>query len=211
MPASAVYTAFKRMNCVRLVVSTDMPLGASIISKVRDCLTGKRRNLPYFFGHVYPGEGRHRIGASAVLSRLTKNKFNFWIQWFETTVDPPDTFGKMSDLLGCLSYPWGEGEMQVSAVFSYDKTKVDSVFKPIQLAGQPAIFDELTGFTGIKRDPQGKKLLYEIEVSHGTNRLSHTVRFTQGIRLSEDLPLQLLDTANKISSLALLPKEGAEK
>jgi hypothetical protein len=187
----------------------ELPLGESTIAKARACLSGKRRNLPYSFGSTYPGEGKFRIGASAALSRLKRRNFSLSVYWFETTTDPPDTFGRTSVLFDCLRDSFGEREVQVNAVFSYDKTVVESVFKPIRLIEPPTIFDELVGFTGIKRDPQGK-LLYEIDVSHGA-RLIHAVRFTQAVRLSEELPLLLLDTANKISALALKPKESEAK
>ena len=201
MPPTTVYSAFKEKQCVELGFSAEVTLTKSTVTKVRGCLSGKRRNLPYFFGTVYAGNGKGRIGASARLSRLSGNKFSLTLYWFEVPNEPPPTFGKMPDLFDCLKEPFKEREVRVWAVFSYDKAKVESVFSPIQISNQPTIFDAVVGFTGIKRDPQGKSL-YEMEVSHG-EKLVHTVRFAQAVRLSEELPMALLDTAHKISSLAL--------
>jgi hypothetical protein len=201
MPPSAVYSAFKGKHCVELSFSTEVPLTKSTITRARACLSGKRRNLPYFFGAVYAGEGKGRIGTSAKLSRLSGNKFSLAVSWFEVSTDPPPTFGKMADLFDCLKEPFREREVRVWAVFSYDKAEVESVFSPIQISSQPTIFDAVVGFTGIKKDPHGK-LLYQMEVSHG-DKLVHTVNFAQVVRLSEEIPVALLDTAHKISSLAL--------
>jgi hypothetical protein len=145
--------------------------------------------------------GKSRIGATAKLSRIGGNKFSLTFNWFEVDSDPPPAFGRIPELLDCLREPFREREVQVWAVFSYDRAKVESVFSPIQISNQPTIFDAVVGFTGIKRDPQGK-LLYEMEVTHA-EKLVHTVRFAQAVRLSEELPMALLDTAHKISSLAL--------
>jgi hypothetical protein len=207
MVASPVYNAFKRTSCVELRINAEMPLARSTIAKARACLGGKRRNLPYSFGLTNPGEGKNRIGASAALFRLRPNRFGLSVWWFETTSEPPSAFGRLSDLLECLEEPFGEREVQVYAVFSYDKDAVESMFKPIHVAEQPTIFDELVGFTGIKRDPHGK-LLYQVEVSLGTKRLIHAVRFAQVLKLSLDMPLPLLETANRISSLALKMKQS---
>lgn len=204
MPPSTIYSAFKEKQCVQLGFSAEVPLTKSTITKTRGCLSGRRRNLPYFFGAAYAGEGKSRIGAGAKLSRLRGNKFSLSVYWFEASGDPPPIFGKMTDLFDCLKEPFREREVNVWAVFSYDKAKVESVFSPIQISNQPTIFDAVVGFTGIKKDPQGK-LLYEMEVSHG-EKLVHTVKFAQAVRLSEELPVALLDTAHKISSLALKSK-----
>jgi hypothetical protein len=206
MPPSPVYNAFKEKHCVDLGFSAEVPVAKSTITRVRGCLSGKRRNLPYFFGAVYAGEGKSRIGTSAKLSRLGGNKFSLVVWWFEVSSDPPPTFGKIAELFDCLKGPFKEREVHVWVVFSYDKTQVESVFSPIQIPSQPTIFDAVVGFTGIKKDPRGN-LLYQMEVSHG-DKLIHTVKFAQVVRLSEELPVVLLDTAHKISSLALKSKSA---
>jgi hypothetical protein len=68
------------------------------------------------------------------------------------------------------------------------------------------IFDEITGITGVKRNPEGK-MGYELEMSFEGKRVNHVVRFTQRLELSEDTPLPLLEVASRISMLALKPKE----
>lgn len=209
MPPSPVYNAFERTSCIQLVVGVAMPLPRPTVSRIRGHLSGIRRNLPFYFAAAYPGEGKDRIGAIAALTRADRSTFGLGISWSGVSTDPPAGFGQLSDLIQSLTEPFGEREISVGATFSYDKEMVISLFKPIQLAQQqqPTLFDELVGFTGIKRDPRGKTL-YELEVSHGTKRLTHVVRFTQNVKLSEDLPLILLETAHKISALALKPKEG---
>lgn len=207
MPASQIYQAFKRASCVQLFVFAELRLSKSVIPKLKNCVAGKRRNLPYRFAGVYPGDGKNKMGASVTLRRGKRSSFRLEMTWFETTVDPPTDFGRFSDLIDCIGVPFGDREAVVLATFSYQRERVSSLFKPIQLLEQPMIFDEITGFTGVKKNREGN-LVYEMEVSLGQNRLRHVVRFTQMIKLIEDLPLRLLDTASKISALALKPKEG---
>ncbi|MBZ5542989.1 MAG: hypothetical protein LAO07_04830 [Acidobacteriia bacterium] len=207
MPASQVYQAFKRASCVQLFLFAELGLSKSLISKLKNCVAGKRRNLPYRFAGVHPGEGKDKVGASATLRRKDRSRFMLELTWFETNVDPPAEFGRFSDLINCIGVPFGDREAAVVAIFSYEMERVTSLFKPIQLLEQPMIFDEITGFTGVKRNPEGK-LVYEMGVSFGEKRLQHIVRFTQTIKLTEDIPLLLLETATKISALALKAKGG---
>jgi len=202
MPPSSVYNALKQKHCVVLGFSAEIELAKSTVARVRACLSGKRRNLPYFFGATYAGEGKRRIGVSAMLGRVSGKKFNLNVSWFEVPVGPPSVFGKAADLFNCIEESFGEREVHIRAIFSYDKTKVESVFSPVQISIQPTIFDAIVGFTGIKKDPQGK-LLYQMEVTLGDKRLVHTVNFAQVVKLSQELPAALVDTAHKISSLAL--------
>jgi hypothetical protein len=207
MPASPIYSIFRVNNCDGLTVSLELHLSKAAVSKIRGCLGGKRRKSPYWFGGVYLGEGKERIGASVMVRRLRASTFRMNMEWFRVVTDPPPEFGKISELVNCLREPFGEKEADVYALFSYDKKRVASFFKPILIPKQDTIVDEIIGFTGVKRNPQGK-LLYQLEVSHG-KALKHRVRFTQTIKLSENLPLSLLGTASKISTLALRPREEA--
>lgn len=202
MPVSPVYSAFKERHCIQLGFFAEIELPKSTVARVRACLSGKRRNLPYFFGAAYAGEGKSRIGTSARLGRVRGKKFNLNVFWFEVLAGPPPAFGKAADLFNCLEESFREREVRVWAIFSYNKAKVESVFSPVQISIQPTIFDAVVGFTGIKKDPQGK-LLYQMEVTLGDRELVHTVNFAQVVRLSEELPVALVDTAHKISSLAL--------
>lgn len=207
MRTSPIYLAFKRHSCKHLNVFVELSLGESLIARLRGCLGGTRRNLPYRFGAAYAGEGGERIGASALLSRAKKRRFSLSITWFEVRSGPPANFGKLRDLLECVAPSLGEREPLVVASLSYDKDRVESLFRPIQLEGQPTLFDEIAGFKGIKKNAEGK-LLYELEVSFTQRSVGHEVTFTQKVRLTEEMPLPLLETAAKISALALRPKEG---
>jgi hypothetical protein len=154
---------------------------------------------------AYPSESKNKLGLSAVLSRIKGSTFELSAKWFEAQTEPPAHFGRFSDLVNCLTGSFGEREVSVQAIFSYDPDKADSLFRPISVTDQASLFDEIVGFQGVKRDATGKTL-YEMEVSLGTKRLVHTVRFAQTVRLSEDLVLPLIETASKISTLALRPK-----
>lgn len=127
--------------------------------------------------------------------------------WFQTTVSFPADHGKYSDLLACFGEPVSDQTAVVSAMFKYDAEQATSLFKRVEFPNQSTIFDEITGFTGIKRDASGK-MLYEMEISIGEKLLRHEVTFTQAIRVTNELPYALLETAAKISSLALKQAEG---
>jgi len=213
MPSSQIYDAFRHSNCVRLFAHSHVKLGASLLKRVRDCLASRRRNLTYSFAAVYPGEGKERIGLSVALRRAKGSTFIVDMRWFRTSLGPPAEFGHFADLVHCLGQQFGTRKLWAVALFSFDQQRVQSVFRPIQILDFPVlefpgIFDEIIGLTGVKRDPQGK-VAYELEVSIREARLFHEARFTQTGTLSEDLALSLLETASRISALALKPKEGA--
>jgi hypothetical protein len=207
MPASPIYQAFVRAFCVEMSVSTTLLLSKSRLERIRDILKGKRIHLPYRFAFAYPGEGKTRIGASADLRRLAKNKFFFGVRWFPVDVEPPPDYGSLPKLLSTLNDKNAERQLEVVVTFAYEKEKVESLFRPIQMADHALIFDEIVGLTGVKRSPEGK-LIYQMEVRMGGKTIRHVVRFTQAARLEEQSPLFLLDSAEKISALALKPKEG---
>jgi hypothetical protein len=207
MAESPIYQAFKRVNCTQLILWVQLPASKALLSKVRSCLGGRRRNLPYDFAATYPGEGKEKVGAHASLMRGPHKDLALVVRWFAAEEGPPTEFGRFSDLVSCAREYFPEREAFVVAVFSYDKEEVASLFKPIYLVDQPVIFDEITGITGVKRSPEGK-MVYELEMSFGGKRVNHVVKFTQSLRLSEDSPLPILEAASKISMLALRPKEG---
>jgi hypothetical protein len=155
---------------------------------------------------LHPGEGKEKVGMSAVVRRAAKETFALNMRWFVTTMEPPGQFARISDLLACVRDAFSEKEALISATFSYDRARVVPLLEPIRISEQPMIFDEIIGFTGVKRDQEGK-LVYELEVAIGKRRLIHTVRFRQVVTLSEDLPLSLLNTGSKISTLALRQTE----
>lgn len=207
MPSSPIYQTFKRTSCSELVVYAELRLGKPVVSRLRQCLGGRRRNLPYWFSRLYAGDGKEKIGLSAFLRREKQSQFGVGMRWFKAKGQPPEEFGRIADLIDCLGKTFQEKEVIVVANFSYNAEKVSSIFKRIHLPEQSTIFDEIIGFTGIKRNLQGKRI-YVFEVSLGKKRIEHTIRFKQTVGLSENLPLLLLETASKISELALRPKEG---
>lgn len=208
MPSAHIYQAFKRANCESLSVYADLRLRTVTLSKIRNCLGGKRRTSPFRVAAIYPGERKEKVGAQVELRRRKGSVYGLFMLWFITTSEAPPGLGRLADLINCLAESFDDRDVVVGAVFSYDREKVVSLFKPIQLAEQSVIFDEITGFRGVKRNPEGK-LLYEMEVAIQEKRLAHTISFTQTVRLTEDLPLPLLGTASRISALALRSREVA--
>jgi hypothetical protein len=190
-----------------MAVSAIVNLGRTTMTRIRSCLSGKRSNLPFNFVSTYSGEGKEKIGLNAELRRYDKNAIMLTLAWFRTKANPPAEFGKYSDLFECLRNPVVEMPGSVSAIFRYDKTKVTSIFKRVEFAEEASIFDEVIGFTGVKRNPDGK-VLYTLQVSLGEKELGHQVGFSRPIRVSEDLPFALLENCSTISSLALKAREG---
>lgn len=205
--SSNLVNAFYDRNCLELTCWLDpIPLRQPSIAKLRDLMTGKRRNLPFTFAGFYGVERKDGIGVVAWVKRSKSNSFGTYIRWFRVGGGPPEQYGKFSDYLGTLSNAVGSREANIAAKFSYDLAKVGSLFTPIQMEAQGSIFDEIVGFKGIKRTSDGNRL-YSLEVTLGTQRLEHDVGFSQTIQLSEELPLGLLDIAARISNLALKKKE----
>jgi hypothetical protein len=210
MAASPIYQAFKRANCTQLIfiLSVQWPASKALLSRIMSCLRAKRWNLSWDFAASYPGEGKEEVNAQAILTRGPHKELSVLVIWSRSRAKegPPAESKRLSDVLRCIHEYLPEREVSVSAYFSYDSEKVTSLFRPIHLADQPVIFDEITGITGVKRNPEGKRG-YELEMSFEDERVNHVVRFTQRSKLSEDTPLPLLEVASRISMLALKPKE----
>lgn len=200
---SIIYQTFRKAHCERLDVTSDpFPLAKSVSSKIRDCMKGKRTRLPFSFAKVYPGDGKRKIGLSIFLERVKGNDFRIFMRWFITDADPPNEFGKVSDLFACLAPGFGQRAVDVAATFKYSTARMSSLFRPIQLDAISALFDEIVGFTGVKKDTEGK-LVYIMNVALGKKELTHVVQFTQVIEMTEELPQLLIPKAGSISSLAL--------
>jgi hypothetical protein len=205
---SNIPQAFHEANCTALMCwLTRVRLGRAAISKLRDCFQGKRRNLPYRFAGTYGGDRKEKIGVLSELDRSKGENFTLFMRWFRVSAEPPEQFGKFSDFVNCLAHAVGDQEAMVTARFSYDTERTTSIFSPIQIGSEAGIFDEVVGFTGIKRDAEGK-LLYKLEVGLGAERLEHKVTFFQKIRLSEELPLVLLQIATRVSNLGLRRRDS---
>lgn len=209
MAEHGIYQVFKKSHCERLIVTSDMfSLAKSVSPKIRECMKGKRKRFPFSFAGSYSGDGKRKVGLSVFLERTKKGQFRIVMGWFFTDVEPPDEFGKVSDLFHCLASGFGQRQVDVAATFAYPTGQVESIFRPIQLAASLTLFDEIVGFSGIKRDNEGK-FLYGMTVSHGEKELAHFVQFKQAIELTEDLPLFLIPRAQDISNLALEKKVKA--
>jgi hypothetical protein len=147
------------------------------------------------------------LGVMANLGHLKPSRFSLFVSWREVSTDPFPEFGQFKELVEAMAECFGDREVFVTATLWYSDEEAESLFKPIDLLGQPAIFDSITGFTGVKRNSEGK-LIYQLEVTFEPQGVRHEVNFTQTVKLSEDTPMQLLETASRISALALKSKEG---
>ena len=201
-----IVKAFHDNSCTDLLCVVDrVQLGRTGVIKLRECLRGTRLNLPFRFAKAYSGDRKEKIGTVCIVDRMkgkARNRFIVSMRWFRAVSDPPREFGQLSDCLDLLGKIIGAKEAAVSAEFSYDRAAVTSIFSTIQMGSETAIFDELVGFAGIKRTPEGK-LLYKLDVTLDAKRIKHSVTFLQTIRIAEELPLSLLDIASRISNLGL--------
>jgi hypothetical protein len=205
-----IVKAFHENSCTELVCFIDgLPLGRATVAKLRDCSGASRRNSLLRFAKVYSGERKEKIGAVCVIHRVkgkARDRFAIHLRWFRTESDPPKDFGGLSDCFDALGKIIGDKESAVSAEFSYDRHTVTSIFSTIQMGSEAGIFDELVGFSGIKRTPEGK-LVYKLDVILDEDRIKHSVTFFQTVRIVEELPLILLDIASRISNLGLKKRE----
>lgn len=205
--SSQIVRVFYERKCVELMCWLDeIQLGRASISRLRECLAGKRRNLPYSYATFYGVERKDGVGVVAKVLRSRADHFGTYVRWFRVTSGPPEQYGKFSDYLSMVSSAVGSREAGITATLSYELDKVQSLFSPIQMEAPGGIFDEFVGFTGIKRTPDGKRL-YSLEVNLDDKTLEHKVGFSHTIQLSEELPLGLLDIATRISNLALKKRE----
>jgi len=202
MPPSAIFQSFKKANCVQLFVGVRLPISRSILPKLR----GDRRKRPLWFAAAYPGEGKLKIGVAANLKSAGKGSYDLSVRWFATHHDPPPEYGTFTSLVNSLEKTFREREVDVVAQVAFNKEEVISLFTPINIGSQSPILDEIVGFTGIKRDPEGK-ILYRLEITLSDKLIEQTINFKQTVKLEADMPIPLLATASKISALAVKPKE----
>src|SRR5712691_7942270 len=153
MPPSSLYQLFKKSGCFQVQFNFDVALRPALISKVRECFGGNRRNLPFWFGVAYEGEGKQKIGLSTRLDRVKSDEYTISIVLFPTESGPPPNFCKFSQLVNLIGRHVGEREVQASLIFTFRRDAVESLFQPFTVADYPTIFDEIIGFTGIKKDP----------------------------------------------------------
>lgn len=204
---SGIFKAFNEADCDALTVSCSVILSKTVSCRALECMKGQRSRFPLVFAGLYPGEAKRKIGLSVLLQRVKGTNFWLHLNWFITEAEPPPGLGKVTDLFGVLAPAFGTREADITANFSYNKERVGSLFRPIQLAEGSRIFDEIVGFSGTKRDPAGK-LLYTLDVELAQERLVHIVRFRQAVKLDEGLPMSLIPNAKGVSVLALERKVG---
>ena len=206
MPTVAnISQAFREAHCIDLgCVFDEIPLKNSVLSKLRSSPGGRRRNMPLNFAQVYP-DHKEKLAVSGHLGRKS-GVFHLFVHWFRVESGPPKEYPTFSSLVETISSELGDREAYVTASFSYKQDEASSIFSPIQMATEAGIFDEIIGLSGVKRNPEGK-LLYRLDVFLGDKRLEHRVGFFQTVKLSEELPLGLLDIAARISNLGRRKKQ----
>ena len=204
MPGSHLYRKFKAAHCTLLVVHVHVTTTQSLLARMKSCAGRKR--FPYWFGTSFSGSGKEKLGLSVQVERVAKNRLALSFKWFPTQTDPPETFGRYSDLADCMREGLRKAASAgVVAVFAYEGKRFASLFKPIPMEQSVPIFDEIVGVSGVKRDSSGKPL-YRMELSFGDKALSHSISFAHTFDWSEECVKQMLDKAVSISGLALVPR-----
>ncbi len=200
---SRFYDALKQHGCEYVSLYASLELSKQDRDELRESLEGRRKNLPYFFAHRYPGKGRDKAVISAHLVSPKRGKYELHLSWFISTREPPDDFGDWQDCQEIIVRALGdEPQTTVNVRFGYDSKDFRSLFLPVEVSEQSKIFDEVIELTGVKKTPEGKTL-YELEVSIREGRLRHTVTFNQEVALTEEFPIQAIEAAKRISTLAL--------
>ncbi|SRR6266851_6301289 len=206
MPPSALFHILKKTGCRRLVVTTELNINRATFAKLPR--KGKRGSKDIWFATTYPGEGKLSVAVSAILRKKdSKGNWRLFIYWFLTDSDPPSEFLPFPAFERALATPFGEREVDARAEFSFDKGQVVSVFRPIEIGEQSQILDEIIGFTGVRHDPDGK-ILYTMEIALSDKSIELKLSFRQTVKLGDNTPIGLLETASKLSALAIRPKEN---
>jgi len=207
MPPSVIFQLFKRARCRKLQISVTLNVPRTVFAKLKRKKNG--RSEDFWFATTYPGEGKRKVAVSVYLGPEKKtDKCDLTMFWFVTEQDPPPEFRAFADFETHIGPLFGEREVSVAAEFSFNKNQIVSLFKPIEMGEQSQILDEIVGFTGVKRDLQGN-ILYEMKVAINDTSIEQKLSFRQTVRLEEGTPSALLETASKLSALAIKPKEAA--
>lgn len=206
MPPSPVYAAFSKTSCTRVSLSTSLKITNAVIAKIKR-LTKDQSEREWWFAKTYAGGQSLKIGNSILLKGAAKNDFSLTIRWFLTEEDPPPTMGDSDSFIEVVRASFGEREVDVLVWFVFHKEKHASVFKPFDVGEPSQIFDEIVGFSGIKKDPEGK-LLYRMEIEVTPATIEHKLSFRQTVQLSDDMVIPVLETGSKISALAIKPIES---
>jgi hypothetical protein len=203
MPPSPLFELFKEVSCKRLIISTTLNIPPATMKKVK----AKVRDL--WVGKVYPGEGRLKVVLGCLLfpdEGPSAKKHQYGLNMFCILTESENLATEYAMFEGPLRETFGEREVNVMAEFSFDKNQIISLFRGFDVGEQSQILDEIVGFTGVKRDSEGKNL-YTMEIAINDTFIEIKLSFRQTVRLEENMPLALLETASKISALAVRPKE----
>jgi hypothetical protein len=207
MPPSDIFQVFKKSRCRRLRVSTDLNVPRATFAKLKE--KQKSRPKVLWFVTMYPGEGKLKVALSILLARTDKKgNYDLTMYWFPTDGEPPPGYFEYAAFERTLGGVFGEREVSVQAEFVFDKSQIVSIFKPIDLGEHSQILDEIVGFKGIKRDREGKTL-YTMDIDISDKSIEQKLSFRQTVKLEGAMPIGLLETASKLSALAIKPKEAA--
>lgn len=205
MPPSDIFQLFSKTRCQRLWVATNLKATSTTFSKLKTKEASPSNQL--WFVTTYPGEGKQRVALSAYLKKLNKKtEYSINMYWFPTNQDPPPGYLPYAAFERALAASFGEREVDVQTEFTFDRSQIVSFFKPIDIGEQSQILDEIVGFKGVKRDREGKTL-YTMEVSITDKSIEQKLSFRQTVTLEGSMPTALLETASKLSALAIKPKE----
>ena len=121
MAASSIYQAFKRANCTRLsfILSVQLPASKALLSRIRSCLRGKGLNLSWDFAATYPGEGKEKVNAQAILTRGPQKDLSVLVIWSRAKEGAPSESKRFSELLRCIHEYLPERE---GSVWAYSHT-----------------------------------------------------------------------------------------
>jgi hypothetical protein len=187
-------------------ISTTLKVSPAARSKLKRTFGGKTEQ--WWFAKAYEGEGSLKVGHSIGLRPIGKaGRHEILMRWFITNEDPPQDSIAVETFIGGMQSIFGEREVDVVADFTFDKSRTSSVFKPFDMGKHSQILDEIVGFTGIKKDPEGKTL-YKLEIGVTEKTIEHKLSFRQTVSLSEDMSIPVVETASKISALAMKAKEA---
>jgi hypothetical protein len=205
MPPSAIFQLLSKSRCSQVRVRATLKINPSTLAKLR----GRKKTQvgDLWFATTYPGEGKLVAAVSAHLMQTReKNVYELTMVWFLTEGNPPPEFVDFTPVEPFLAGVFGEREVEVRAAFAFDNNQIVSFFQPINVGEQSQILDEIIGFTGIKRDREGK-ILYTMEIAITDTSIEQKLSFRQTVRIEDNMPIALLETASKLSALAIKPKE----
>jgi len=200
--SSGLRAAFRQHHCTEVGFFANLEIKRRHLKQLREVVAGKRTNLPYHFGHRYPGRAGQKVAVTAHLERETRQKFDLIVRWFQADSDPPEDYGDWEAARHVFEGIVEQRESQCRVEFEYNRKKFESALLPVKLPEQSIAFDEITALTSVKRAAKGK-ISYQLTVSLTQDVIRHVVIFFQTISLEESLPVTLVEIGSRISQLGL--------